>query len=94
MRTTVTIDPDVEQLLRGSMQRGRKTFKQALNEALRRGLQGATPRDEPAFEIAARPLGLRKGIDPARLHDLDDELEVDEFLRKTKALEEVATADS
>lgn len=88
MRTTVTLDPDVEKLLRESIQRGRKTFKEALNEALRRGLRGRAPSDEPAFEVAARPMGLREGIDPARLHHLDDELEIDAFLRKTKALQE------
>ena len=73
------------------MQRGRKTFKQTLNEALRRGLQHGTRQDETPFEVAARPLGLRKGIDPARLHDLDDELEIDDFLRKTKALQDAAS---
>ena len=87
MRTTVTLEPDVEKLLRESIQRGHKTFKQALNEALRRGLKGDSPGEELAFEITARPLGLREGIDPTRLHDIDDDLEVDQFLRKTKALE-------
>ena len=87
MRTTVTLDPDVEQLLRESMQRGHKTFKQALNETLRRGLKGRGLTHEPPFEIAARPLGLRAGIDPARLHEVDDELEVDEFLGKTRTLQ-------
>lgn len=94
MRTTVTLDPDVEKLLRESIQRGRKTFKQALNDALRRGLKGEGSADEPAFKISARPLGLREGIDPARLHDLDAELEIDEFLRKTRALQEDAASSS
>ena len=40
MRTTVTLDADVEKLLRDSMHRERKSFKRALNEALRRGLKG------------------------------------------------------
>ena len=87
MRTTVTLDPDVESLLRESIQRGRKTFKQALNDALRRGLKGEGTGTEPAFEISARPLGLREGIDPSRLQELDDEIEIEEFLRKTRALQ-------
>ena len=90
MRTTVTLEPDVEKLLHESQQRGRKSFKQALNEALRRGLKGVDV-EETAFEVVARPLGLRVGIDPAQLHDLDDELEIEEFLRKTKALEKAAS---
>lgn len=91
MRTTVTLDADVEKLLRESQKRGRKTFKQALNDALRRGLRSAVDTDEPAFAVVARPLGLRVGIDPARLHDLDDELELEEFLRKTRRLEKEAS---
>jgi hypothetical protein len=88
MRTTVTLDPDVERLLRETMRRSRKGFKQVLNEALRRGLEPAGQRVEPPFVVAARSLGLRSGIDPVRVRDLDDELEVEEFLRKTRALGE------
>ena len=40
MRTTVTIESDVKKLLRESMQRERKSFKQALNEALLPALLG------------------------------------------------------
>ncbi len=87
MRTTVTLDADVEQLLREAMQRGRKTFKETLNEAVRRGLKGSRRGGEPPFVVRARPMGLRPGIDPARVRDLDDELELEEFLRKTRALE-------
>jgi hypothetical protein len=32
-------------------------------------------------------MGLRSGIDPARLRELDDEFEVQKLLRKTQALE-------
>ncbi len=87
MRTTVTLDADVEELLREAMRRNRKSFKQTLNDALRSGLGAGRPSDEPEFVINARPLGLRSGIDPAAVRDLDDEIEVDEFLRKTQELE-------
>lgn len=88
MRTTVTLDADVEELLRGAMERGRKTFKETLNEAVRRGLKGSGRDEEPVFVVKARPMGLRPGIDPARVRDLDDELELEEFTRKTRALKE------
>jgi hypothetical protein len=78
MRTTVTLDADVELLLRGAMERGRKSFKQVLNEAVRRGLKGEGGEDMPAFVVKARPRGLRSGLDPARIQ---------EFVRKTRALE-------
>ena len=38
MRTTVTLDPDVERLVKDAMRERGLSFKQALNEALRRGL--------------------------------------------------------
>jgi hypothetical protein len=38
MRTTVTLDPDVERLLRGAMRERAISFKEALNEAARIGL--------------------------------------------------------
>lgn len=37
MRTTVTLDKDVERLLRDEMQRARKSFKASLNDAVRAG---------------------------------------------------------
>ena len=88
MRTTVTLEPDVEKLLRESMERGRKSFKQALNEAVRRGLRGRGWKDEEPFVLEARALRLRAGIDPAALRDIDTELEEEEFLRKTRGLVE------
>jgi hypothetical protein len=38
MITTVTLDPDVEQLLRVAMKESGISFKEALNQAIRRGL--------------------------------------------------------
>jgi hypothetical protein len=43
MRTTVTLDPDVEVLIRGSMKERGVSFKEALNSALRAGLTQAKP---------------------------------------------------
>jgi hypothetical protein len=81
MRTTVTIDPDVEQLLRDAMHARRQSFKKTLNDAIRSGLAGVTSSDEPPFKVESRAMGLRTGIDPARLNQLYDELEVESFLK-------------
>ncbi len=81
MRTTVTLDPDVEQLLRDAMQQRRQSFKEALNQAIRAGLSGAGGLgvvDRP-FTLRAQAMGLRAGIDPGRLNQLADELESDSF---------------
>jgi hypothetical protein len=85
MRTTVTLDRDVERLLREAMHRSRSSFKETLNAALRTGLtlkDSGTKR--PPFVIQARPMGLRPGLDPAGLNKLADELEVEAFLAKAR----------
>lgn len=38
MRTTLTLDPDVAALLKKAVARGEVSFKEAVNNALRRGL--------------------------------------------------------
>lgn len=85
MRTTVTLDKDVERMLRESMHRSRTSFKQALNTAIRAGLRQKTaqPASGP-FVIKARPLGLRAGLDPAGFNKLADDLEVDAVLEKSR----------
>jgi hypothetical protein len=83
MRTTVTLDKDVERLLREAMHRSRTGFKQALNAAIRAGLGQKSARAAgPPFVLKARPLGLRAGLDPAGFNKLADELEVDALLQK------------
>jgi hypothetical protein len=80
-RTTVTLDSDVDRLLRDAMQKRRLNFKEALNQSLRRGLTELLGEpDARPFVVDARPMGLRPGIDPARLNQLHDELEADGFL--------------
>ena len=44
MRTTVTLDPDVEQMLSTAVRERGISFKQALNEAVRAGLREAPRR--------------------------------------------------
>ena len=85
MRTTVTLEADVERMLHEEMHRSRRSFKQTLNAALRTGLTGnlAGPK-ATKFVVEARSLGLRAGIDPAGFNKLADELEVDAFLEKTR----------
>jgi len=85
MRTTVTLDKDVERMLRDAMHRTRRTFKETLNAALRAGLVGKTRQARKIpFLVKARPMGLRTGIDPTSLNKLADDLEVDAFLEKAR----------
>ena len=82
MRTTVTLDDDAEQMIREDMRRTQRSFKVTLNEAVRNGLR-RVPENPEGFQVHARPLGLRTGVDPARMHERDQDAEEERFLRVT-----------
>ncbi len=83
MRTTVTLDNDVERMLREAMHRSRSGFKQTINAAIRAGLgqKGGASTRRP-FILKARPLGLRSGLDPTGFNKMADDLELDAVLSK------------
>ena len=76
MRTTLTLDPDVAQLIEEEVHRRRTTFKQVVNDAIRRGLRGphrpARKYRAPVFSAELAP-----GVDPAGFNRLADDLEVE-----------------
>lgn len=74
MRTTVTLDPDVEQLLRERMAAKGVSFKRALNDAIRE----SGPRVDYVFETPSSRLGLK--IDLDRAGAALAELDADDFL--------------
>jgi hypothetical protein len=82
MRTTLTIDPDVEEKLVRRMAEKKLSLKQAVNDALRIGLSAVEQVRTPPFKVKPFALNLKPGIDPTKLNQLVDELEVEEFLRK------------
>ncbi len=89
MRTTVTLDRDLERILRETAVRTHKPFKKVLNDTLRAGIEQATGtgQTEP-FVLNARPMGLRAGHDPAGFNQLADDLEAEAFLETTRKLME------
>lgn len=83
MRTTVTLDPDVDRLLKDTVRKSGKSFKEVLNRAVRMALTTpTTAQTGKPFRVRARHLGLRPGIDAGALNRLADELEVEEFVGK------------
>jgi hypothetical protein len=86
MRTTVTLDPDVDRLLKEEMRRSGTTFRQALNQAIRRALAGNVVVERRPFKLRPKRLSLRPGLDPALLQHLDEELEIESFIQKTRNL--------
>jgi hypothetical protein len=83
MRTTVTLDPDVEALVRRVMRERGLTFKQAVNEAIRAGL---APRSErPTTGTRTFRMGFNPTIPLDKALRLAGELEDEELTRKLAA---------
>ncbi len=79
MRTTITLDPDVVDLLeKASRERG-VSFKDAVNTAIRRGL--ADPAPEVPYVVPTRHLG-RPTVSLTKALVLAADLENDELVRK------------
>jgi len=81
MRTTLTLDDDLARQLKEIARRSGRPFKQVVNDALRRSLaSGEKPLPRaPRFVVEARACGFRRGVDPLKLNQLSDELEIEEF---------------
>ena len=89
MRTTVTLDPKTERLLREAVRQRGQSFREVLNAAVVRGLADLrSDAGEAPLVPAVYPLGLRAGYDPAHLGALDDDVEVDAFLDLSRRLSE------
>jgi hypothetical protein len=83
MRTTVTLDADVAELLDEAVHRERRPFKAVINDAIRRGLSPRVARRAAApYRVTPHHSELMPGIDPAAFNRLAGELEDEEILRK------------
>jgi hypothetical protein len=81
MRTTVTLDQDVEAKLRAAMRERGVSFKEAINDAVRSGLGGPAPAAR-RYRMPTAPLGVRPGVNLDKALTLAGELEDAEILRK------------
>lgn len=81
VRTTVTLDDDVEQLVRRRMADRHVSFKQALNDAIRDGAAGrAAPRQ---FTTRTADMGT-PAVNLDRALQLAAELEDEELVRRQR----------
>ncbi|HEX5137847.1 MAG TPA: hypothetical protein VFY93_12795 [Planctomycetota bacterium] len=81
MRTTLTLDDDLAARLRDLAHKKGISFKEALNSVLRRGLSapaGSGRRAKP-FRVRTFKSPFQPGVDPLRLSQLADEIEVRRF---------------
>jgi hypothetical protein len=81
MRTTVTLDPDVEALLRKRMRERGLSFKEALNQAVRAGLTKGTPRAAKKYRLKTFQMG-RADIALDKALSLAAAIEDEELARK------------
>lgn len=81
MRTTVTLDPDAEQIVRRRMRERGMSFKEALNDIIRRGAVDSAP--EP-FRTDTAELGESR-VNLDRALQLVADLEDDELIRRMRS---------
>jgi hypothetical protein len=65
MRMTMTLDPDVEELIRREMHQRRTSFEQVVNDGLRRALRDpGTPRrvETPSFDLGLPRTDLNRAL--------------------------------
>jgi hypothetical protein len=82
MRTTVTLDPDVERLIRDAMKERAISFKEALNEAARIGLRSNGPKRARKFTQKTFRMGEVQEFRWDKALAVADALEDEELKRK------------
>jgi hypothetical protein len=82
MRTTVTLDPDVERLLRTAMRERGVSFKQALNRAIRDGLAPAPAPGKRRFRQRTFSMGAEQYFRWDKALGVAEALEDEELARK------------
>lgn len=82
MRTTVTLDPDTEQIVRRRMRERGQSFKQALNDAIREGAAAGAPTEPFRTEVAS--MGESR-VNLDRALQIAADLEDDDLIRKMRS---------
>lgn len=80
MRTTLTLEDDLARRLKELARSSDRNFKEVVNAAIRKGLslgEAATDRQE-RFTVRPKACGFRTGVDPTKLNQLYDDLEMED----------------
>ena len=83
MRTTLTLDDDIADSLREQARLLDMPFKQVVNETLRRGLSPGVREERAPYRVVPIHSGFAPGVDPLKLNQLNDELDVEDFLEES-----------
>ncbi len=77
----MTLEPDLMKKIRALANRQGVSFKRVLNEVIRRGLASpASQNPQPRYTVEPHAGGFRSGLDPDKLNQLVDQLEVEDFI--------------
>jgi hypothetical protein len=82
MRTTVTLDPDVERVLQTAMRERGVPFKQALNDAIRAGLMRESSHRKRRFVQKTYSLGAEQHFRWDKALAASDAIEDEELSRR------------
>jgi hypothetical protein len=75
VRTTLSLEDDVANMLNKEMRRSGTSFKQAVNHFLRLGLVASKQQKREPFVVTPRPLGLPPGLNYDNVEELIEKLE-------------------
>ncbi|MCK5735321.1 MAG: hypothetical protein KAH21_02540 [Spirochaetaceae bacterium] len=75
MRTTITLDDQLEQKIKELAVKEKTSFKTITNELLRFGLEARESRPAYIFKVEAEDCGIRDGIDEEKLNQVYDDME-------------------
>ena len=82
MRTTLTLESEVAEKIRAEAALGKRTFKDIVNQALKRGLGIDQEEPEKPFEVITFSSGFQPGIDSEKLQQFLDEEEAHSYIEK------------
>lgn len=85
MKASVTLEPEVELLLREAVRKERRSLDEVINRALRKGLATTPSKSKrPQYRIRARKLGI-PSVDLTKASELSAELEDAELIQQIGA---------
>jgi hypothetical protein len=85
MRTTLTVEDHLAAKLKEAARKQNRSFKEIINEALRRGLEAAEEsRKVRRFRVKPMSMGAKPGIDYDKINQLLDEMEGEQLAVKMK----------
>ena len=82
MRTTLTLDDDLDGILRRRSRELGKSLKEVINMTLRKGLSTEGPTVKSHVTVRPHDFGEAAGVDFDRLNQLADELEAERYIKR------------